>query len=176
MNATVAGRGLAILGLTGIYLLTLGSMAWGDIVIGFLLAAVVESGVRYRAARAMPNGVPGDAGPRRPPLYRRLIALPALLAVIFREITIGTWHVAQYSLGLKDVTDEGMVWVELDGISREGVALWAFITTLSPGEIVVEADPDRGRLLVHTLDASDPEAIRSHHRLLYERYQRKVVP
>lgn len=176
MIGMLAGRLLAVLGLLGIYLLTIGSLAWGDIAIGLVLAGIVEFGQRYRVARGGRIGSAEDDGRHGPPLYRRLIAIPALVFAISREITLGTWVVAQFSLGLREVKDDGVVEVELEGISKEGVALWAFITTISPGEIVVEADEDRGRLLIHTLDASDPAAIRAHHQRIYERYQRKVVP
>lgn len=176
MSDALAGRFLAILGLTGIYLLTLGALSWGDVAVGLALATVVESAIRFRANRGGSIGSARDERLPGPPLYRRLIAAPALVLAVAKEITVGTWIVAQFSLGLREVKDEGVVLIELDGISREGVALWAFITTISPGEIVVEADAERGRLLIHTLDASDPEAIRAHHRHIYERYQRKVVP
>lgn len=175
MIGRLAGLLLAVLALLGIYLLTLGSISWGDIAVGLVLATAVEFGQRFRAARGGRIGSDDD-GIRRPPLYRRILALPALVLIVLREITVGTWTLAHFSLGIREVTDAGVVEVELDEISKEGVALWAFITTISPGEIVVEADEYRGRLLIHTLDASDPEAIRAHHRQIYERYQRKVVP
>lgn len=172
----LAGRLLAIAGLVGIFMLTIASVSWGDVAVGLVLAGLVELGHRYRVARGGRIGTGQDDGIERPPLWRRLIAVPPLALAVAREITVGTWNVAQFSLGLRPVTDAGVVEVELEGISREGVALWAFITTISPGEIVVEADAERGRLLIHTLDAADPAAIRAHHRHIYERYQRKVVP
>lgn len=170
------GRLLALLGLVAIYLLTIGSLRWGDIAVGFLIAVVVESAQLYRVSRGGRIGSDRDAELAGPPLHRRLLAVPILALIVAREITLGTWTVARFSLGLREVKDDGVVWVELEGISQAGVALWAFITTISPGEIVVEADEKRGRLLIHTLDASDPAAIRAHHRHIYERYQRKVVP
>ena len=175
MTSALFGKLLAVLALLGIFLLTMGSLAWGDLAIGLLLAGVVEYGQRSRANRGGRIGSMEEAGIRRPPLLRRLSAVPALVFAVLRDITVGTWTVAQFSLGLREIS-AGVVEVDLPGISREGVALWAFITTISPGEIVVEADEHRGRLLIHTLDASDPEAIRAHHRHIYERYQRKVVP
>ena len=176
MIRKLASSLLPMIGLLGIYLLTLGSLHWGDVAVGLVLAGLVEFAQRYRAARGGRFTSDPDDGVEGPPLYRRLLASPALIWAVFKEITVGTWIVAQFSLGIREVVDDGVVWVELEGISKEGVALWAFITTISPGEIVVEADEDRGRLLIHTLDASDPDAIRAHHRHIYDRYQRKVVP
>lgn len=176
MSGGPGGRLLAVAVLLVIYLLTLGSFAWGDIAIGLVLAALMELGWRHRAARGGTIGSEEDNASQRPPLHRSLLALPALVLAVVAEITRGTWDVAQYSLGLREVEHDGIVEIELKGISEEGVAAWAFISTISPGELVLEVDEERGLLVIHALDASDPEAIRARHYELYERYQRKVVP
>lgn len=167
------GRLLAVLALMSVYLMTLGSLAWGDVAIGFLLAVLMELGWRHRVAR---GGWIRPADAERPPLHRALLALPALVFSVIVEITRGTWDVAQYSLGLRKLEHDGIIEIELQGISEEGAAAWAFISTISPGEIVLEVDEERGLLVIHTLDASDPEATRARHTELYQRYQRKVVP
>lgn len=177
MSGAPGGRLLAIAVLLAIYLLTLGSLQLGDVAIGLVLATLMELGWRHRVARggaiAASEGSPGQA---RPPLHRVLLALPALILAVLVEITRGTWEVAKYSLGLRRVDSDGIVEIELQGISEAGVAVWAFISTISPGELVLEVDEERGLLVIHALDASDPEAIRARHREFYERYQRKVVP
>jgi multisubunit Na+/H+ antiporter MnhE subunit len=57
-----------------------------------------------------------------------------------------------------------------------GVAAWGYTTAISPDEIVLEADDERGVLLVHLLDARDVPAIRAHHERTYQRRQRRVFP
>ena len=176
MSASWGERALAVAVLMGIYLLTLGSLAPGDLAIGLALAVLMELGWRHRIARGGAIASAEGADVARPSLFSMLRALPALILAVLAEITRGTWDVAQYSLGLRDVDDDGIVEIELEGISEAGVAAWAFISTISPGELVLEIDEERGVLVIHALDASDPDAIRAHHKELYERYQRKVVP
>jgi multisubunit Na+/H+ antiporter MnhE subunit len=167
-------RVIAVAVLLAIYLLTLGSLAPGDVAIGLVLAIAMELGWRRRALR---GGVVGDpTTPPGVPLSRALLALPVLVFAVLVEITRGTWEVAKFSLGIREPVDEGIVEIELEGISEEGVAAWAFISTISPGELVLDVDEERGVLVIHALDAADPDAIRARHHEFYERYQRKVLP
>jgi multicomponent Na+:H+ antiporter subunit E len=160
--------------LLAIYLLALGSVAPGDIAIGLALAVAMELGWRRRVLR---GGTVGDPEtPSAVPLHRAVLALPRLVWGVLVEITRGTWTVALHSLGLREPDRHGFVEVAIEGVSEEGVALWAFISTVSPGEVVVELDEERGVLVLHALDASDPEAIRRNHHRFYERYQRSVLP
>ncbi len=57
-----------------------------------------------------------------------------------------------------------------------GVAVWAVIVGLSPGTFFVDVDRKRGVVLIHVIDASDPEAFRRHQESVYRRYQSKVFP
>jgi len=167
-------RALAVVVLLAVYLLTLGSLAWGDVATGLVLAVAIELGWRRRVLR---GGAVGDpTTPAAVPLGRALLALPRLVFAVLVEITRGTWEVAKYSLGIREPVDEGVVEIELEGISEEGTAAWAFISTISPGELVLDVDEDRGVLVIHALDAGDPDAIRARHHEFYERYQRKVLP
>ena len=181
MNRAVPARALAVVVLLAVWLLTLGSLAWGDVLVGLLLAVLLELGWRRRAARggtigSDDPGAAAGAGVERPPLHRALLATPALVWAVLVEITRGTVEVAKYSLGIREVEHDGIVEIRLEGISEEGVAAWAFISTISPGELVLDVDEERGLLVIHALDASDPEAIRARHHDFYERYQRKVIP
>jgi multicomponent Na+:H+ antiporter subunit E len=54
------------------------------------------------------------------------------------------------------------------------VAVSALVTTLSPGAFLVEADDEV--MLIHLIDASDPDTFRKDCEDLYQRYQRKVFP
>jgi multicomponent Na+:H+ antiporter subunit E len=171
----MSARVVAVILLLGVYLLTLASFDPADIAVGVVIAVLLELGWRRRIARGGSIGTEAS-DEQRPPLLQSLLGLPALVFAVVVEITRGTWQVAQYSLGLRDPDKHGFIELELEGISEEGVAAWAFMTTISPGEIVADIDEQRGVLIVHTLDASDPEASRRRHHEFYERYQRKVIP
>lgn len=184
MSSGLGARALAVVVLLVVWLLTLGSVAPGDIAVGLLLAVLLELGWRRRVARGGTIGsgpdeestAPSGESVDRPPLHRALLATPALVWAVVVEITRGTVEVAKYSLGIREVEHDGIVEIRLEGISEEGVAAWAFISTISPGELVLDVDEERGVLVIHALDASDPDAIRARHHDFYERYQRKVIP
>ena len=50
------------------------------------------------------------------------------------------------------------------------------VTGLPPGSFFVDVDRERGVVLIHVLDASDPEAFRGQQEDFYRRYQSKVFP
>jgi multisubunit Na+/H+ antiporter MnhE subunit len=56
------------------------------------------------------------------------------------------------------------------------VAVWAVVTGLPPGSFFVDVDGERGVVMIHILDASDPEAFRRQQEEFYRRYQRAVFP
>jgi multisubunit Na+/H+ antiporter MnhE subunit len=53
--------------------------------------------------------------------------------------------------------------------------MWGVLTGEAPDEYPVDVDHDRGVLIVHVLDASDPDGVRDRHRESYESHQGKVV-
>ena len=69
----------------------------------------------------------------------------------------------------------GFVEIPRGGRSRRAVALWGVVTGEAPDEVPVDVDEERDVLIVHLVDASDPDTVRERHRLAYERAQRKVV-
>lgn len=173
MTARIGKRLLAIATLLAIYLMMLGSIALGDVVVGLALASLVELGWRRRIQLRRPDD---PARVPRPPLGQALVGLPRLVWQVVVDIVVGTWEVSKYSLGFRDVDDPGFVEVELEGASPQATALWAFCSTVSPGEVVVDLDGDRGWLLIHALNRGDPDEVRARHRAVYENIQKKVVP
>ena len=52
------------------------------------------------------------------------------------------------------------------------VALWGVLTGEAPDEVVVDVDEARGVLIVHLVDAADPDAVRARHAGTHARWQR----
>ncbi|HLF67702.1 MAG TPA: Na+/H+ antiporter subunit E [Gaiellaceae bacterium] len=109
-------------------------------------------------------------------LGARALALLPFVWRILVDMTVGTWRVASVVLHLRPLESPGIVAVPLGERSAAGAVVSAFAATLSPGEYLVEIDWERRRLLMHVLDARDPEAVRKHFETFYDRYQRRVVP
>jgi multisubunit Na+/H+ antiporter MnhE subunit len=140
-------------GLVGIYLLVLTSLHPGDVLVGGLLAALVVVATRR---------IRGGGEIHRRLDAHRLLGAPALVVRIVADTAAGTWRVVRFCLH-PDETRPGLVEVPAGSRSGSGLAAWGFINGLAPDELVVEIDEDRRVLLVHAVDADDPDAVRARH-------------
>jgi multisubunit Na+/H+ antiporter MnhE subunit len=57
-----------------------------------------------------------------------------------------------------------------------GVTITSLVTTLSPGTFLVDVDEADRSMLMHVIDASNPDAVREEYEVFYRRYQRHVFP
>jgi multicomponent Na+:H+ antiporter subunit E len=150
------------LALMGVYLLVLTSAKPGDAVVGFALGLVLALALR----------LPG----RRPttPSLRGLVALGPVIAATAWEMVLGSWRTARFCL--TGHGEPGFVEIPRGDRTRHGIAFWGVLTGEAPDEVPVDVDEERDMLIVHLIDASDPDAVRERHRRAYERFQSKVVP
>lgn len=149
--------------LAAIYLLVLTSVAPGDVLVGGLLGLAVATALRPR-------------GPSRgsPPRVGAVRAALSGLAQTAAETIRGSWRVVRFCLGAK--YRPGLVEIPRGERSRMQLALWGLVTGEAPDEVPVAVDEARDVLIVHLVDASDPDAVRARHRHTYESWQRKAVP
>lgn len=163
----------AVVALTIVYALALGSFHLWDLLIGAGLSAVLLFSFKWIVFGSEPES--GPAG-RRPGLLRRAVALVPFCLAVFRNILTGTWEVVLVMLHLRPLKSPGIVAVPIGERTPTGVAVWALVTGLPPGSFFVDVDRGRGVALIHLIDARDPEAVREQHRDFYRRYQSKVFP
>ena len=149
--------------LMAVYLLVLTSLKPGDALIGFGLGVGLAVALRPRL-------------PGRQLATPRLAGVIALGPVLFStavEMVVGSWRTVRFCLGIGG--RPGFVEIPREGRTRHGVALWGVLTGEAPDEVPVDVDEERDVLIVHLVDASNPDAVRERHRRVYERAQRKVV-
>jgi multisubunit Na+/H+ antiporter MnhE subunit len=161
-----AGRLGWVAVLTGVYLLSLGSLDPLDAAEGFLLAAALSLWLRGRL------GWPEGPGPSP---AARVAAFPLLVFGELVEVLRGTWDVALRVLGFRPL-ESGIVLIPIGERTDLGVAVTGLLAGLSPGSTLVEVDAERQVMLFHFIDASDPDAVRDHLDRFYRRYQRRVFP
>lgn len=142
--------------LAGIYLLVISSLDVWDIAAGLLLGLAVSFGLRRR---------------RRPPLLgpESPITLGGMTKVLWGtavEVVIGTWRTVKFCLGAR--MSPGLIEIPRGARSEVEVGLWGVLTGEAPDEIPVDADRERGVLVVHVLDTSDPEGVRARHHRTHE--------
>jgi len=158
----------AIAGLTLVYALALASFGPLDLLFGAVLStALVFASRRF---------VFGDGPAEGPSFLRRVVAFFPFALAVFWEVVVGTWEVTLVTLHLRPLRAPGIVAVPIGNKTPAGLAAWAVVTGLPPGSFFVDVDEERGVVLIHTIDASDPEEFRRRQEELYERYQSKVIP
>lgn len=157
---------LCVLLLTGVYAMVLASLHPLDL----LLGAVVSGALVY-ASRPF---VFGDRPDSLPGLARRFVAFFPFAGAVVQDVVAGAWEVALITLHLRPLARPGIVKVPVGERTPTGAAVTALVMTLSPGAFLVETNDEF--MLMHLIDATDPDAFRSECEDFYQRYQRKVFP
>lgn len=151
-----------------VYALTVASFAWPDLVFGLGLTAVLLALFRNVV---LPWPLPSSGQ-----VLRSIAVFPVFALAAVRDIVAGTWLVATFVVGLRKLEHPGIVRVPLGRRSPVSAGLAGYIVTLSPGTFLVGVDEDANEMLVHAIDASDPDALRRDYQTFHERYERHVVP
>jgi len=160
---------LPVCALTLVYALVLASLDPLDLLMGAVVSTIVTLGLR-----AAPDIDAHDE--RLAGLPRRMLAFPWFVLGLLGEVLAGTWDTMLRALGVRSIARPGIVLVPIGERTRLGVAVSGLATTLAPGSVLVDVDWERGAMLVHVIDAGDPEAVRAQHRAFYERFQRGSFP
>lgn len=149
-----------------IYLLVISSLAPGDLLIAAVLGLATAVGL---GARGGAGAGPGETEP----FGVRARAAAGLVLSTAAEVVRGTWRTARFCLGAP--ASPGFAEIPRGDRSAGRVALWGVLTGEAPDEYPVDVDDERDVLIVHLLDATDPDAVRARHARADERWQRRVV-
>jgi len=164
----VARLAVSILFLTLVYVFTLASLDPADFLVGLVLAVIVVALFSPQLLR--PGGLTlGN-------ILKRFNAPPWMLVGLVRNIIAGTWSVALVVVGLRPLRQPGIVAIPFGERTRLGVVISALETTISPGSYLIDIDWNEGVMLIHVIDASDPDGVRAEHEEFYQRFQKTVFP
>ncbi|KUI45293.1 sodium:proton antiporter [Mycobacterium sp. IS-1590] len=159
-----------VVALTAVYLMVLSSVEPADILIGALLATlIVLAGTVMRKRTRHPDRPAGTTP------WRRMAGVPALIGVTVLDMCRASWTVSRHCLGLQPMSP-GLVTMAIRPGSPASATAWAIRVGLSPDTVVVDVDDEEGTLVLHVLDARDPDAIRREQMRSYEHAQRRVFP
>jgi multisubunit Na+/H+ antiporter MnhE subunit len=162
---------LVVLLLTVVFCLTLASYDPWDMLVGAVLGSIVLAVFH----NALPE-IQGKPARELPSLPSRILRFIPFAGITVWEFLIGSVRVAAIVIGLRKLEHPGIVAVPIGDRSKFGVVVTGITTSLAPGSILLDVDWDRNLMLVHVIDASDPDQIRADMQKLYDRYQRKVFP
>lgn len=152
---------LRAVSLMGVYLLVLTSLAPGDVLVGAILGLGLAAALRPR-------------GPARSAGSSLSLAVAGAGAVgrTLVEMLVGSWRVVRFCLGAP--MHPGLVEIPREDRTGHEVAMWGVLTGEAPDEVVVDIDRRSGRLIVHLVDAADPDGVRERHRVTHERWRARV--
>ncbi|MEX1116879.1 MAG: Na+/H+ antiporter subunit E [Akkermansiaceae bacterium] len=88
----------------------------------------------------------------------KIFHILAFALIYLREVVMSTFRLAQMVLRPQIKLDSRFVEVPLDLQGEMPRFLFACLISMTPGSMSVGIDPDRGVLVVHLLDAPDPES------------------
>lgn len=159
---------LSVVALTAIYLLVLGSLHPWDIAIGGLLSAAMTLVFHRFVFGDHVRPLRGGA--------RRLIAFVPFLGGVMTIVVRGTWTMFLTVLGFRRQLRPGIIEIPIGERTPGGVAVTAFIMTLSPGSVVLDIDWERRVMLFHEIDVRDEQKVRAQYEEFYQRWQQRVFP
>lgn len=139
-------------GLTLVFALALASLSWQNLLIGAVLSTVLLMVYRKRILPAYQ--------PESEFVLHLLVRVPIFLWYLAGDILKGTWQVTVYVVGIRKLEHPGIVKVPFRHHSDSAVGFVGHLITVSPGSFVVDIDWDDRTMLVHYIDASDPDKLR----------------
>lgn len=141
--------------MVAVWMLLLNSWSLGGLVLGVILGTAIP----LLTAAYWPDR----------PTIRSFRALAAYLRIVLWDIVLANIVVAKIILfrRVRDLKPAFFV-VPLDLRSPEAITLLAGTITLTPGTVSAELSADGRALLVHALDAPDPDALRDEIKSRYE--------
>ena len=157
-----------VIALAGVYALTLASADPWDLVAGAILGGLIVSAF-HRFLFPLPAISPGE-------VVRRAVFVPPLIAAAVVNVIAGTVAVARVVLSPQGPRKAGFVTIPWGERTETGLAVSAWLDTLSPGSVFIGSDDEARTWTIHLLDASDPDAVRADLERFYQRFQRPVVP
>ena len=89
-----------------------------------------------------------------------LVYSPVLFWFLLIDILKGTYQIITITLGLRPLVQPGIVKIPIGSHTPTGVGPVGFFVTMSPGTFLVDVDWEEGVMLVHAIDATDPDGVR----------------
>lgn len=160
MMRRIVARPLQSLTLLLLWLVITDAASFGLLLLGGFLALVVP-----HLTQAF--------SPDAPCLVRVDLAL-RFLVVFAGDIVTANWRVARQVIGPLCRLSPGFVEVPLDLRDPFVATLLASVVSLTPGTVAIDIDRERWILLVHALDAPDPQALADEIKQRYERPLREI--
>ena len=109
------------------------------------------------------------------PVIRHPFGLLAYMLLVLWDVIVANFQVARIILLMPDQKiRSAWITVPLDLTSPEAISLLAGTITMTPGTLTADFSADGRALLIHSLHAPDPDAIRSEIKSRYETRLKRI--
>lgn len=109
------------------------------------------------------------------PRIRRPVALVAYGALVLWDVIVANFQVARIILFMPaDRIRSAWITVPVDLTAPEAISLLAGTITMTPGTLTADFSADGRALLIHSLHAPDPDAIRDEIKSRYEARLKRI--
>jgi multisubunit Na+/H+ antiporter MnhE subunit len=163
---------ISVFTLVMVFALTLASFDPWDLAIGLVISVAVLQLFRPLLERQRLT----QGGRPVPPPWRRIVGFPPFVLAVFWEVLLGTAQVALVVLHIRPIGKPGIVSVPIGDRSPIGIAVYGLATTLAPGTLLLDVDWRNHVMIVHVIDATDPDKFLAAQEHFYNRWQRHVFP
>ncbi|MFD2740282.1 Na+/H+ antiporter subunit E [Sulfitobacter aestuarii] len=144
-----------------VWCLLVNGLSLGTLVFGMILGVLIPiATAAYWPAR---------------PAAPRIGRLTVYLVIVLWDILVANVQVAMIVLFKSNAKmAPNWVMIPLDLRTPEAISMLAGTITLTPGTVSADLSADGGALLVHALDAPDPDAVRDEIKHRYERRLKEI--
>lgn len=113
-----------------------------------------------------------DEPEKRTNYFGRVFQIVGFVLFFTRELIVANLRMAYYAVSPLSRLHPGVVSLDITGMSNLEITVLANLITLTPGTLSLDISEDRSQLMVHCMDASDPEKVKLDIR---EGFQRRVL-
>ena len=108
-------------------------------------------------------------------IVKRPLALASYIALVMWDVIVANFQVARIVLFMpRDKIRSAWVTVPLDLTSPEAISLLAGTITMTPGTLTADMSACGRALLIHSLHAPDPDAVRDEIKARYEARLKRI--
>lgn len=107
--------------------------------------------------------------------FKRVFQIFGFLMFFTKEMIVANIRMAQYTVSPLSKLKPGIVAVPIEDMSNLEITILANLITLTPGTLSLDISDDRSQLIVHCMDATDPEQIKGEIREGFERRTKELL-
>ncbi len=137
-----------------VWAIALGPPSPANLVVGFVVGYLTLA-LAWRAGLGRGSADSGEIS-----YFKRIFQMVGFLVFFIKEMVMANLRVAYYVVSPLSRLRPGIVAVGIGDMTDLEITVLANFITLTPGTLTLDVSEDRTQLIVHCMDASDPDRIK----------------